>query len=326
MERLRFADFHQDRLNPWLEEILQNPEFRYAAERARQLPREGLAKLDLHFSTIYRRANDEIKRAALVGNEQVLARLRGEYDQLIDYYRSTQDFRVLLRPEDLHLQDAPYQTENIILHLEGGDILTDPDEVNRLHERGVRSIGPLYQHDNLLGGGAKGSVNRGLTALGKRVVDRIVECGMVVDITHANRRTAHDILDRVEQYDKAVATHTAIGGLAQRYITPELLKKIAAKGGVVGFTPANVMFPTFEEYIDAYRETSELTGSTENLAVGSDLGGLEAGHLYEEFDEIGKLSRVAEELSRRGQFTDEQIYGIMFGNIKRIIDRLPSTE
>ena len=125
--------------------------------------------------------------------------------------------------------------------MEGGDIITDPDVVEELYARGARSIGPLYSHDNQLSGGAAGDKNRGLTPFGRSIIDRMVEKGMIIDTAHANHKTTLDILERVRQYKKVAATHTALGE-KERFLTPELLKEIAARGGVVGFTPAKPFF------------------------------------------------------------------------------------
>lgn len=187
--------------------------------------------------------------------------------------------------------------------------------------RGVRSIGLLYSHDNQIGGGASGDKNRGLTPLGRQLIDKMIEKGMIIDTAHANRKTAQDILDRVRNYSKVATTHTAIKE-GERFITPELLKEVAARGGVVGFTPAKPFFPTLKDYIEGFKKASDLTGSAENLAIGTDFGGLDVSHLYEELDEVGKLSIIAEKLSEDGKFSDEEIAKIMYGNIERVVKEL----
>lgn len=128
-------------------------------------------------------------------------------------------------------------------------------------------------------------------------------------------------LDRVRNYSKTVVTHTALG-TSQRFVTLQIIKEIVARDGVVGFTPLNAFFPSFEKYIDTYRDMAEKTSSVENLAVASDFGGADAKYLFAELDEIGKLGRVAEELSQRGQFSDEEVAKIMYGNVARIVGRL----
>lgn len=319
MEDLKIADFHQDTLNPILVKILNRPELNHAEGRANQIPREGLKKLDLIFSSVYRRIGDDMKSVATEGSAEKQGPIKGDLIKMIDYYRDTEDFRVIENPEDLKLKDK--NKANIVLHLEGGDIITDPDVIDELYARGLRSIQPMYSHDNQIGGGASGDKNRGLTPLGRELIDKIIAKGMIIDMSHANRKTAQDILDRVRNYSKVATTHTAIKE-GERFITPELLKEVAARGGVVGLTPAKPFFPTLKDYIEGFKKASDLTGSAENLAIGTDFGGLDVSHLYEELDEVGKLSIIAEKLSEDGKFSDEEIAKIMYGNIERIVKEL----
>lgn len=319
MEKFKIADFHQDTLNPILAKILEKPELSHAEGRAAQLPREGLLKLDLIFSSIYRRIGDEMKAVAGEASHTKQEPIKNDLLKMIEYYRSTGDFRIIEKPEDLRLEEE--NKTNAVLHLEGGDIIIDPDVIEELYARGVRSIGPLYSHDNQIGGGASGDKKRGLTPLGQQLIDKMIEKGMIIDTSHANRKTAQDILDRVQNYSKIATTHTAIGE-KERFITPELLKEVAARGGVVGFTPAKPFFPTLKDYVEGLKKASDLTGSADNLAVGTDFGGLDAPHLYEELDEVGKLSIIAEKLSEDGKFSDKEIARIMYGNIARIVGRL----
>jgi membrane dipeptidase len=319
-ERMPMADFHQDTINPQLAEILENPELSHAAERANQLPKEGLKKVDLIFASVYRRMSEIEKAASLAGDQETIDQLRRDEEMILDYYQASKDFKIITRPEDLEERQSE-NSNNVILHKEGGDIITGPEVVDELYERGIRSVGILYNHDNQLGGGASGNKSRGLTALGKRVVDRMVEKGMIIDIAHANRKTADDILDRVGDYKQSVATHTTFG-TEERFITRELLRKIADKGGVVGFTPIRPFFPDLEKFIENFKRASDISGSVDNLAIGTDFGGVNSADLFSELDEIGKLAVVAEKLSESGDFTDEEIHKIMYGNIERIVKKL----
>ena len=319
------ADFHQDTLNPVLVKILNNPELNHAEKRAGQLPHDGLLKLDLIFSSVYRRIGEELKNSAQAGNPEIQKPIKDDHFKIIDYYKATKDFNIIEKPEDLQL-DSPDQA-NMILHLECGDIITDPEVVAELYARGVRSVGPMYNHDNQIGGGAGGDKNRGLTPLGGEIIDKMTELGMIVDIAHANEKTAQEILERVGQYEKIAATHTGFGQQGEifrgkeRFVTPQLLQEIAKKGGVVGLNAAKPFFPTLDAYVEGMKKMNDLTGSVDNLAVATDFGGVDKEHLYADLDEIGKLSVIAEKLSE-GNFTDEEIAKIMYGNIERIVKKI----
>ena len=319
IEGLKIADFHQDTLNPVLDKILENPELNHAEGRASQLPKEGLKKLDLIFSSVYRRINDEMKASAEEGSRVKQEPIKNDLLKMIEYYRDTDIFRIIEKPEDLKLENK--DKTKVVLHLEGGDIITGVDVIEELYNRGIRSIGPLYSHDNQIGGGASGDKNRGLTPLGRELIDKMIEKGIIIDTSHANRKTAQDILDRVQSYCKIATTHTGFGE-KERFITPELLKEVAARGGVVGFTPAKIFFPNLKDYIDGLKKASDHVGSAENLAVGTDFGGIDASNLYKELDDVSKLSIIAEKLSEDGKFSDEEIAKIMYGNIERIVKEL----
>jgi len=319
-EKIPIADFHADVFNPELNKILNSSEFSHAVERANQFPAGGLKKVDLIFASVYKRLNEDTKAAAPEANENIQGPVKEDLYKIIEFAKASENLKVIENPEDLGLEDSEDKT-NILLHLEGGDVITGPEVVDELHKRGIRSVGPLYSHDNQLGGGASGDENRGLTSLGEKVIQRMIEKGMIIDISHANRKTADDILSQVGQYEKAVATHTGFGE-KQRFITEELVKKIADKGGVVGFTPAKPFFPTLDDYIENFKRASDIAGSADNMAIGTDFGGLNAEHLYEELDNIGGLSIIAEKLSEQGRFTDEEIEKIMYGNIAKVVKKI----
>lgn len=134
IERIKIADFHQDTLNPILAKILKKPELSHAERRATQLPREGLLKLDLIFSSLYRRIGDGMKAVAGEASRAKQEPIKGDLLKMLEYYRSTGDFRVIEKPEDLKLKNE--NQTNVILHLEGGDILTEPEVIEELYDRG----------------------------------------------------------------------------------------------------------------------------------------------------------------------------------------------
>ena len=78
-----------------------------------------------------------------------------------------------------------------ILSIEGGDPLEDkPDRVDEFYHLGVRMITLVHYQNNALGdimrayeNLAPGRAHNGLTPPGRKVVERMQELGMVVDVT-----------------------------------------------------------------------------------------------------------------------------------------------
>ena len=93
MENLKIADFHQDTLNPKLAEVLQAPELRYAEGRAIQLPKQGLLKLDLVFSSVYRRISDQQKSIASAGSAELQAPIKQDLISISGNGRKSLAFR-----------------------------------------------------------------------------------------------------------------------------------------------------------------------------------------------------------------------------------------
>src|SRR5665811_877686 len=79
--------------------------------------------------------------------------------------------------------------------------------------------------------------DEGLTAYGARIVQRMNQVGMAVDISHCGDRTT---LDAIEASRRPVlVTHSNCRALvpgAARCKTDEAILRMAAKGGVMGIT------------------------------------------------------------------------------------------
>jgi membrane dipeptidase len=117
------------------------------------------------------------------------------------------------------------------------DSLPIGDDLDRLeifHDLGVRIIQLTYNRRNLVGDGCLETADAGLSDLGRRMVARMNELGILVDLGHGGRRTT---LDAVAASKAPVAiTHTGCAALADlpRNKTDEELRRLADKGGVAG--------------------------------------------------------------------------------------------
>ena len=85
----------------------------------------------------------------------------------------------------------------LVLSLEGVEqfgVETWPADV--FHELGVRMAGLTWNRRNAFADGAA-EEGGGLSRLGRELVDRLVELGVVLDLAHASRGTFTDVLGRV---------------------------------------------------------------------------------------------------------------------------------
>ncbi len=124
-----------------------------------------------------------------------------------------------------------------ILGAEGGHVLLgEIANLDRLYDAGFRLMGLTHFFDNELGASLHGEAgaDQGLTEFGRRVVEKMVEKHMIVDLAHASPQVAHEVLAMVDV--PVVVSHTGIFSHCQtvRNFPDELMLAIAAKGGLIG--------------------------------------------------------------------------------------------
>lgn len=110
----------------------------------------------------------------------------------------------------------------------------DVSRVDLFHALGVRIIQLTYNIRNLLGDGCLEPANSGLSTFGHRVVERMNDVGLLVDLSHVGRQTSWDAAKASKK--PVAATHTGCTALndVPRNKPDDLLKAIAGTGGVIG--------------------------------------------------------------------------------------------
>jgi membrane dipeptidase len=117
--------------------------------------------------------------------------------------------------------------------LEGAMPLMDQPEMVALYrDLGVRQIHFAYNRNNSVADGCH-DVERGLTALGRRMVQAVNDAGLLMDCSHTGRRCSLDIMAASKK--PVIFSHSNPLALAEhgRNVTDEQIKAIAATGGVV---------------------------------------------------------------------------------------------
>ena len=121
----------------------------------------------------------------------------------------------------------------IYFDLEGANALgEDPAMVERYYQRGVRQMLLAYNRDNAYCGGCLDG-NTGLSPLGRQVIQRMQQTGMLVDCSHISERSARDIMDIVS--GPMVFSHANPNAVYAhpRNISDGLIRACANSGGVV---------------------------------------------------------------------------------------------
>ncbi|MGH8354379.1 MAG: dipeptidase, partial [Pseudomonas sp.] len=240
--------------------------------------------------------SQKLQQAAAASDGRLaLVRTRGELAAFIQaWQQDPQRVAAILATEGLHPLEG--RLENL----------------ERLYDAGFRIAGLTHFFDNEVGGSAHGLEKGGLTPFGRRVIARLEEKGMLIDLAHASRPLIDDVLAIAER--PLLVSHTGVEGTCPgpRNLSDAHLKRIAAGGGVIGigYWEAAVCDTSVAAIVRAIRYTAELIG-VEHVALGSDFNGT----IHAPFDSSG-LAQLTEGLLAAG-FSQADIAAIMGGNVQR---------
>jgi membrane dipeptidase len=126
------------------------------------------------------------------------------------------------------------------LGVEGGHAIeNDLGKLEELYRRGVRYMGLTWNNSHDWADAAKEETlqatrHGGLTAFGERVVRRMNELGMIVDLSHAAESTFWHVL-RVSQAP-VMASHSDCWAISPHFrnLKDEQIRALAAQGGIIG--------------------------------------------------------------------------------------------
>ena len=202
-------------------------------------------------------------------------------------------------------------------------------DVDFFYNLGQR-VSQLTYNGNRLGGGSSDATDEGLTDYGARIVERMNQIGMAVDVSHCSDRTT---LDAISASRKPVlVTHSncrALNPGVRRCKTDVAIRKMAAGGGVLGVTMIRAFVrgqgpATLEDMLDHVDHVARLAG-VEHVGIGSDVD-LDGHNPKINADLTGvqcqkKIFDITEGLVRR-KYNEEQIRLILGGNFERALSEI----
>ena len=140
---------------------------------------------------------------------------------------------------------------------------TDLGMIEEFYNRGVRLIGPVHFMDNQFADSAtdlSASDLGGLTPLGEELIREANRLGMMIDASHA----ADSALEAIMEVSSTpvVLSHTGVSSLYDhpRNISDDLLRKVAADGGVIQINALGAYIEDLEppaERVEAMQALSE---------------------------------------------------------------------
>jgi membrane dipeptidase len=195
----------------------------------------------------------------------------------------------------------------LMLSMEGVEALGyEPAMIDLFWELGVRMVSLTWNRRNPFADGAAEPGEGGLSALGRRLVERMVRLGVLLDLVHASERTFFDVLERAD--DGAVlVSHGACRAVLEtpRNLSDDQLRAIADRGGVLGV----ILLPFF---IDAKR--LEIDRAVDHIDHAVEVMGIEhvglGGDFIVQVQRALGLRPAADSLLPEGLSYDASIEGL----------------
>jgi membrane dipeptidase len=236
--------------------------------------------------------------------------------------KSDGQLQIILNKDDLRdflaLRTKESNIVGAILGIEGGHALEGKlENLDLLYNAGYRLMSPTHFFDNELGGSMHGSKKGGLTDFGQRVIKRMEELNMVIDLAHASSQMIDDVISMVNQ--PVIVSHTGVKGINDnnRNLSDEQIIKIAKTGGVIGIGFWDTAIGSFDiqDIARSVRYVSDLVG-VEHVGIGSDFDGAVRTPI-----DASEMSQITEALLREG-FNDQEIKLIMGENFLKLLDHI----
>jgi len=276
----------------------------------------------------------------------------GTYDEALQFIaawsgfagRNSEVFSLVGRVEDIDRAKAKRKTA-VVMGLQNADQFRTPSDVKDFYDLGLRCAQLTYNTQNLIGSGSTERVDGGVTDYGVKIIEAMNDAGMLIDVSHSGDRTT---LDAIELSPRPIAiTHSNCRALNNhpRLKTDEAIKKLAAKGGVMGITGVRNFVKdkeptTIEDIVDHIDHVVKLVG-IEHVGIGSDADLMGYDHMpkdqYEKlkaaykasysfrsridtdgFDHPQKVYDLTEALLRRG-YGEANIQAVLGGNFRRLL-------
>ena len=221
------------------------------------------------------------------------------------------------------ISQAKADTANVLLTIEGGEAFGgDPCQVDAYAAKGVRMAAIVWNNENGLAHPAVSGSREGLTALGQKLVARMRQCHMAVDISHLNERGSFEVLDSDVP---PLASHSCAKALCDhpRNLTDAQIRALSRAGGFVGvnfygeFLKADGR-ATLDTVVDHMAYLCDL-GGEDFVGFGSDFDGID---VYPEgLRRAADLPKLLERMRRRG-FGEALVEKIAGKNFDKYLSRV----
>jgi len=246
-------------------------------------------------------------------------------------YRLTADGRMRLVSTADDLQHSIEEgVLAAIAHFEGAEAIdSELAALDIYYRAGLRSLGIVWSRANAFGHGvpfrfpSSPDTGPGLTALGRRLVERCNELGIMLDLSHITERGFWDVAELSRA--PLVATHSNAHAVcaSARNLTDEQLEAVAASDGMVGLNlavgfldpegghDADIGLDVIVRHVDHLVDKLGIT----RVGLGSDFDG---ARIPAAVGDVSGVQRLLEALSDHG-YDDDALRKIAHQNWLRVL-------
>ncbi len=301
-----FFDAHGDILTDVMEEKRNNVDIWNDYHRAKYEKANVMGSIFVNFSN---------------PNEETQKRDFQEINDVsIDYFKKNDDINIVLTKDDFKEKKF-----NLILGIEGINAVEKVEDLDYLFNLGYRHIGMTWNEKNKFATGAL--EEGGLTNLGKELVKKTAELGIILDYAHLNEESFYQVAEISKKpifishgNPKAMCNHP-------RNYTDEQLKVVKESNGVIGL--ASMRF-----FLNEEKEKATINDLIRHIKYirdnfGIDYVGLGFDFCYYLDDKQGKnkvqglesiecITKIPNLLEKEG-FSKEEIEKVCYKNMLRVI-------
>jgi membrane dipeptidase len=197
-------------------------------------------------------------------------------DVLVRIARQPERLRLARRADDLDAAGADRAVAIVLNFQNGAPLERDLGRLDLFRELGVRNVQLTYNERNAIGDGCLEPSDAGLARFGRQVVRHMNDLGMVVDLSHAGRRTSLEALELSVR--PCVFSHANPRALIDnpRNIDDDQIRACADGGGVIGACAWGPILwrggddpPGLEDLLDVIEFLAEAVGA-DHVSVGTD--------------------------------------------------------
>lgn len=248
-----------------------------------------------------------------------------DFNKYYKYYNQQLELNKIYLEKILSYNDIlKIKSDNKIgamLTLENGDIITNLDIIDYLYSLGIRMITLTWNYQNLISSSNKDE-NNGLTDFGKKVIKKMNELGIIIDVSHLSDQGFYDVIKLSNS--PIVASHSNSRYICnnKRNLTDNMILLLHENGGVMGMNYykdflTNQNIDTIQDIVNHIKHIKEL-GCIDNIALGSDFDGIETPNELSSCDKMNLLY----ECLIKNDFKENEIEKIFYKNIMRVFKKV----